>query len=90
MIDRFAHGLIGVLAAFARIVLDVLDTAESVLRGLMSNAGLTSDLQTLLLLLMLSVFLFGALRLLKGKLRTIVSFTIVLTMAHTLEHIARG
>ena len=46
LIDTFAHGLVSVLGAFARIVLDVLDGAEDGLRILLKDVGLSSDLQT--------------------------------------------
>ncbi len=87
VLDGFAHGLIGVLATFVRLVLAVLGAIEGGLRALMSGAGLSSDVQTLLLILLLAIFLFGVLRLLHGRLRLMAAVTLLLVLAHTLGHI---
>ena len=90
LLDQFARALLKLFALLARLMLTALETVESALRGLMATAKLTGDGQTLLLLVMLAVFLFAGMRLLKGRLRSVVSLTLGLTLAHTLEHLARG
>ena len=90
ILDNIAHGLLVVLATFARLVLGTLDFIERILRNLMSGAGLNSDMQTILLIVLLTVFLFGTLRLMKGRIRTTLTLTIILVLAHTLGGIAHG
>ena len=85
-----AHGLLQVLALFARLLLTGVQMVENGLRALMSTGGLSSELQTLLLIVLLSALLFACLRLLKGHLRQATAFTLVLTLAHTMEHLAAG
>ena len=89
VLDSYAHGLIGVLATFVRLALAVLGAIEGGLRALMSGAGLSSDVQTLLLILLLAIFLFTALRLLHGRLRLFAALTLFLVLAHTLGHIVQ-
>ena len=90
MIDAFARGMIGVLATFARLVLTVIEAIEAGLRALTATAGLTSSVQSVLLITVLSAFLFAALRLLGGRVRSGASSVLLLTLAHALEHLARG
>ncbi len=89
VLDSLAHGLIGVLATFVRLALEVLGAIEGVLRALMSGVGLSADVQTLLLILLLATFLFGVLRLLRGRLRTLAALTLFLVLAHTLGQIVQ-
>ncbi len=90
VLDGFAHGLIGVFGTFARIMLGALGFIEDLLRGLMKGAGLNSDIQTVILIFVIAMFLVGVLRLLRGRLRTSVALVLILVLAHTLEGIARG
>ena len=90
ILDNAAHGLLLVLGTFARLVLGTVDLIEHTLRNLMSGAGLNSDMQTILLIFLLAVFLFGTLRLMKGRIRMTLALTIVLVLAHTLGGIAHG
>jgi hypothetical protein len=90
ILDNVAHGLISVLATFARVMLEGLDFIEGGLRALMSGAGLGNEMQTLLLIFMLALFLLGVLRLLKGRLRMTLALLLILILAHTLEHIAHA
>ena len=89
VLDNFAHGLIGVIAIFVRMVLAVLGAVEGGSRALLSGAGLSSDVQTLLLILLLTTFLFGVLRLLQGRIRLLAALTLFLVLAHTLGHIVQ-
>lgn len=89
ILDHISHGLLSVIATFARLLLDTLDIIEGALRSLMKGVGLSSESQSLLLILLLCVFLLGALRLMKGRLRMTMSLLLILVLAHTLEHIAR-
>ena len=90
ILDNVAHGLLTVLGTFARLVLGTVDFIEHTLRNLMSGAGLNSDMQTILLIFMLTIFLFGTLRLMKGRIRMTLALTIILVLAHTLGGIAHG
>ena len=90
LLDQFARGLLRLLAMLARLVLTALETIEGGLRALMATGGLSADVQKLLLLALLAVFLFACMRLLKGRLRSAASSILVLTLAHTLEHLGRG
>ncbi len=90
LLERIAHGLISVLASFARVVLGALDVVEGGLRSLMSGAGLSADVQTLLLFVLLVLFLFAVLRLMKGRLRLLLALTLILILAHTLGHLAQS
>ena len=90
VLDGFAHGLISVFGTFARIMLDILGFIEGGLRSLMKGAGLNSDVQTVILIFIIAMFLVGVLRLLRGRLRTLVALVLILVLAHTLEGIARG
>ena len=89
VLDSFAQGLIGVLATFVRLALGILGAIEGGFRALMSGVGLSSDVQTLLLILLLATFLFGVLRLLRGRIRTLVALTLFLVLAHTLGQIVQ-
>ncbi len=71
-------------------MLGTVDFIEHTLRNLMSGAGLNSDMQTILLIFMLTIFLFGTLRLMKGRIRMTLALTIILVLAHTLGGIAHG
>ena len=89
VLDSFAHGLIGVLATFVRLALTVLGAIEGTLRALMAGAGLSRDVQTVLLILLLAIFLFTVLRLLHGRIRMAAALTLVLVLAHTLGQIVQ-
>ncbi len=90
LLDTFAHGLVSVLGAFARMVLEVLDGAEDGLRALLRSGGLSPDLQTAIFILVLVTFLVGATRLLRGRVRSTAALFLILVLAHTLERIAHG
>ena len=90
VLDSFAHGLIGMFGTFARVMLSILGFVEGGLRSLMKGAGLNSDMQTVILIFVVAMFLVGALRLLRGRIRTSVALLLILVLAHTLEGIARG
>ena len=90
VIDAFAHGLVGVFGTFARIVLSILGFIEGSLRSLMKGAGLNSDVQTVVFIFIISMFLVATLRLARGRLRMSLALLLILVLAHTLETIARG
>ena len=90
LLDTFAHGLVSVLGAFARIVLNVLDGAEDGLRFLLKDAGISSDLQTAIFIFVVVMFLLGVTRLLRGRVRSSAALFLILVLAHTLERIAHG
>ncbi len=90
LLDGFAHGLVGVFGTFAKITLSILGFIESALRSLMKNAGLNSDVQTVLLIFIISLFLVATLRLARGRVRMSLALLLILVLAHTLETIARG
>ena len=90
LLNTFAHGLVSVLGAFARIVLSVLDGAEDGLRVLLRDVGLSSDLQTAIFIFVVVMFLIGVTRLLRGRIRSSAALFLILVLAHTLERIAHG
>jgi hypothetical protein len=90
LLDNFAHGLIVVLAAFSHFILNLLIVVEGWLRALMKGAGLSIDVQTLIIIFILSMFLVGVLRLLGGRLRLTIALILILILAHTLAGIANG
>ncbi len=90
VLDGFAHGLVGVCGTFARVMLSVLGFIEDTLRGLMKSAGLHNDVQTVLLIFIISMFLVATLRLARGRIRMVLALLLILVLAHTLETIARG
>ncbi len=90
LLNTFAHGLVSVLGAFARIVLNVLDGAEDGLRALLKSGGLSSDLQTAIFIFVVVMFLIGVTRLLRGRIRSSAALFLILVLAHTLERIAHG
>ena len=75
---------------FARIMLGILGFIEGGMRALMKGVGLNSDMQTVILIFVIVMFLLGVLRLLHGRIRLTVSLILILVLAHTLEGIARG
>jgi hypothetical protein len=89
IIDEFAHGLLGVVALFAGIIVGGLDLTENGLRFLLSDVGLGADVQTVTLIFIELMFLLGVLRLLRGRFRLILVMLMLLLMAHTLGRIAR-
>jgi hypothetical protein len=90
ILDNFAHGLLVILAAFARFILGVLEFVENELRALMHGAGLSLDMQTVVLIFILVMFLVGVLRLLGGRLRLTIALVLILILAHTLAGVASG
>jgi len=90
ILDNFAHGLLTILAALAHFVLNVLVTVEGWLRALMKGVGLGIDVQTVVIIFILSMFLVGVLRLLGGRLRLTLALVLILILAHTLAGIANG
>jgi branched-subunit amino acid ABC-type transport system permease component len=90
LLDNFAHGLLVVLGAFSRFILHALEFVEGGFRALMHGAGLSVDVQTIVLIFILAMFLVGVLRLLGGRLRLIVSLILILILAHTLAGIGSG
>ena len=90
VLDGFAHGLVGVFGTFARIMLSILGFIEGTLRALMKGAGLNSDVQTVILIFIISMFLVATLRLARGRIRMSLALVFILVLAHTLETIARG
>jgi len=90
ILDNFAHGLLVVLGAFSRFILGLLQAVEGGLRGLMHGAGLSLDVQTVVLIFILAMFLVGVLRLLGGRLRLAVALVLILILAHTIAGIGTG
>ena len=90
LLDNFAHGILVILAAFSHFTLNLLDTVEGWLRALMKGAGLSIDVQTVVLIFILCMFLVGVLRLLGGRLRLSIALVLILILAHTLAGIANG
>ena len=88
--DSFSHALVMLLSAVARVMLDALDWIDDTARSLMRSGGLSADLSTVVLIFVLSMFLVGVLRLLKGRLRLSVALLLCLTLAHTLERLGYG
>lgn len=90
ILDNFAHALLQVLAVLAGFILDSLDFLEGGLKVLMHGTGIGPDVQTLLLIFILSMFLVGVLRLLRGAARFCLGLTLILILAHTIGHLAHG
>lgn len=90
ILDSFAHALLQVLGVFAAFILDCLDFLERGMKALMHGAGIGPDVQTLLVIFILSMFLVGVSRLLRGVLRFCLGLTLILILAHTLAHLAHG
>jgi hypothetical protein len=90
VVDNFSHEVLNVFATFARIMLSILEGVENALRVAMKGAGLSTDAQTLLLLLIIITFLVGISRFLRGRVRTVLALLLILVLAHSLEHIAHG
>ncbi len=87
ILDNFAHGILVVLAAFARFTLAALAMVEGWFRALMKDAGVGIDVQTVLMIFILIMFLVGVMRLLGGRLRMTLAFVLILILAHTLAAI---
>ncbi len=90
LLDNFAHGLLVILAALSHFILTILITVEGWLRSLMKGAGLGIDVQTLVIIFILCMFLVGVMRLLGGRLRLTIALILILILAHTLAGIANG
>jgi hypothetical protein len=90
ILDNFAHGLLVVLSAFSRFIMGLLEMVEGWARELMHGAGLSLDVQTVLLIFVLSMFLVGVLRLLGGRLRLMIALVLILILAHTLASLGSG
>jgi len=90
LLDNFAHGLLVILAAFAHFTLYLLVTVEGWLRALMKGVGLSIDVQTVIIIFIISMFLVGVLRLLGGRLRLTIALVLILILAHTLAGLANG
>ena len=90
ILDKFAHALLQILGVCAGFVLDVLSFVEGGLRSLMHGAGVGPDVQTCILIFIVSTFLVGVSRLLKGVWRFSLGLTLILILAHTLGHLAHG
>ena len=90
ILDNFAHGLLVVLAALSRFTLGLLEMVEGWMRELMHGAGMSLDLQTVVLIFILVAFLVGVLRLLGGRLRLTIALVLILILAHTLAALTTG
>ncbi len=90
ILDNFAHGLLVVLAAFSHFTIGLLDLVEGWMRELMHGAGMSLDLQTVVLIFILAMFLVGVLRLLAGRLRMAIALVLILILAHTLASLSGG
>jgi hypothetical protein len=90
ILDNFAHALLVVLAALAHFVLGLLEMVEGWLRALMHGAGMSLDVQTVVLIFILVMFLVGVLRLLGGRLRLAIALVLILILAHTLAALSGG
>jgi hypothetical protein len=90
LLDNFAHGVLVVISAFVHFILTGLDLAEGFFRNQMRGAGLSLDVQTVIMIIILSLFLVGALRLLGGRIRLAIGLVLILILAHTLAGIANG
>ncbi len=84
ILDNFAHGLLVVIAAMSRFVLGLLQGAEGFMRAMMHGAGLSIDMQNLIMIFILVMFLVGVLRLMGGRLRMTIAILLILILAHTL------
>jgi hypothetical protein len=89
-INNFAHAVVTFLTFVSKWILASMDWAESSLRSSMHAGGVGVDLQTVLILFVICMFLWGALRLFKGRLRTSVALFLFLFLAHTLERLGHG
>jgi hypothetical protein len=76
-----------VLASFSRFILGLLEMVEGWMRALMHGAGLSIDVQTVILIFILAMFLVGVMRLLGGRLRLVIALVLILILAHTLASI---
>jgi hypothetical protein len=90
ILDSFAHGLVVVLAAFSHSALGLLQMVEGWMRALMHGAGMSLDLQTVVLIFILTMFLVGVLRLLGGRVRLLLALVLILILAHTLAALSGG
>jgi hypothetical protein len=90
ILDNFAHGLLVVLAALSHFALGLLEMVEGWMRELMHGAGMSLDLQTVVLIFILVAFLVGVLRLLGGRLRMTIALVLILILAHTLASLTTG
>lgn len=82
------HAILTFFGAIANFVLTAMDFVEVGLRLFMRNAGLSNELQTFMLIIIVSASLVGAQRLLKGTLRTAISLVLVLVLAHVMSVLA--
>ncbi len=87
--NHMAHAVLGVIAAFATLVLAGMDYFELFVRMVMGTAGLTTDMQTLLLIIITTTALVAARRLMKGILRTLTTVMLLLVMAQIMSVLAR-
>jgi hypothetical protein len=90
LLDRFAHGVVSVIATFVSAVLSALEWCETSARATMSNAGLHGDMQTLVLMFVVASILLAASRLLRGPIRTGLVVVLMLTLAHVCSSVAHG
>jgi hypothetical protein len=90
LLDNFAHGVLVVLSAFVHFILNALDISERFFRGLMKGAGLSLDVQTVVLIIILSLILIGVMRLLGGRIRLVLGLVLILILAHTLAGLGNG
>jgi hypothetical protein len=90
ILDNFAHGLLVVLAALSHFTLGLLELVEGWMRELMHGAGMSLDVQTVVLIFILVMFLVGVLRLLAGRLRLTIALVLILILAHTLAALSTG
>ncbi len=79
-INETARGMLTAISAGTRYVFKAFSIVEDGLRYLSSGLGLNNEAQTLLALFIL----------LKGRVRTLLTFLLALILLHALEHIARG
>jgi hypothetical protein len=89
-INETARGMLTAISAGTRYVFKAFSIVEDGLRYLSSGLGLNNEAQTLLALFILGMCLLGTIRLLKGRVRTLLTFLLALILLHALEHIARG
>jgi hypothetical protein len=57
ILDNFAHGLLVVLAALSHFTLGLLELVEGWMRELMHGAGMSLDVQTVVLIFILALVL---------------------------------
>jgi hypothetical protein len=89
-INDTARGLLTAISAGAHYVFTGFTIIEDGVRFLSAGLGLNNEAQTLVLLFILAMCLLGTIRLLHGRLRTLLAFLLILILVHALEHIARG